>query len=111
MTGYEQLGQWAFKEFSRVRTANLQVREDLRQHGERHNAATQDIHALFPRMWDVEQRLAAAEGRLATVAAEVAQMAVIVNQAVEVAQSAKNQARTNNSRVTPPPPKRRLLSY
>ena len=100
---YDQVGQWAFNEFSNVHTAYGEVRDDLQQHGERHNAEAQDIHALFARMWDVEQRLEAAEGRLATVAAEVTQMAVIVNRAVQVAQSAKSQARTNNRRVTPPP--------
>ena len=109
---YESLAQWAFQEFNNAHTVNNQVREKLLRHQERHDAARQDFQALYARLWEVEQRLERAEGRLATVAAAVTQMAKTVNRVAEVAESAKTQARTDNNGVSlPPSPKPKLLTY
>jgi methyl-accepting chemotaxis protein len=79
----------------------LQARHKAR---EVHNLVAADIHALFARMWNVEQRLEAAERRLETVAEDMTQTAATVKRVAEVAQSAKSQARTENNRVNPPKP-------
>ena len=107
---YDAMANWAFEEFKNQHTTNSEVREDLRRHQERHNAAGQDFQSLYARMWEVEQRLETAEGRLATLAAEVTQLAVTVNRVAEVAQSANTQARTDYSIVTMRLPKPRPLT-